>query len=152
MAEQAILLDPPWKMSLEQDGTLDLAWLKRRILALEEKLEEHESRDQIVWSGYISPLASKLFELVDLLNKGGFFKEEKQAQEQAQKPTSCDCERCAAGRWDVVMEPGMALSEVKRRYVLSELERNEGNKTRTALGLGLNVSTLRHRLYRNDKA
>ena len=47
--------------------------------------------------------------------------------------------------------PGMTLDEIEMNYVLSELERLEGNKTQAAKSLGIGLKTLYRKLEQHDK-
>ncbi len=47
---------------------------------------------------------------------------------------------------DIVLRPGLALEEVEKRYILSELARVDGNKTQAAKNLGIGLKTLYRKL------
>jgi DNA-binding NtrC family response regulator len=50
-----------------------------------------------------------------------------------------------------IIETGITLDEMEQRLILKTLEREEGNKTKTAKVLGISVRTLRNKLNRYQK-
>ena len=47
---------------------------------------------------------------------------------------------------ELVLEPGLTLDEVEKKYILSTLDKNKGNKSKSAIELGIGRKTLHRKL------
>ena len=47
---------------------------------------------------------------------------------------------------ELVLEPGLTLEEVEKKYILSTLDKNKGNKSKSAIELGIGRKTLHRKL------